>query len=190
MSLFNDLMQLSFNVTCSVLGLDPTTFPQNIRPLDYRDSPAGLKTPDDDIIFYMVRFGNESLNRRIDDLTQPNSNPALTTRTIQYCRNLIFDWQVYGENGFENADKIRIALYSDPAIKELFAEKNISLIPEIPEPFFVPEPIGQQWYKRYDLSARFNQLVTSTSTVPAVSGTDIIIEDEKGVVGECSVSIP
>lgn len=187
MSLFKDLMNFDCRITCTMLGLDPNTHPQNILPLSNADSPAGLKDPHSNYVFYLVQFDDADINRQIDDITIENSNPALTTKRIQYVRNLRFIWQIYGDDGFEWADTIRIMLF-DNDIKALFAEKGISLITDVPEPVYFPEKISQHWYKRNDLSAKFNQLVTRESAVPAVSGTDIILEDEKGVVGTCSVS--
>lgn len=187
MSLFKDLMDFVYDITCTMLGLDLTAKPQNIMPLSSPDSPAGLTDPHSDFVFYLVQFDDTDINRQIDDITVENSNPALTTKRIQYVRNLRIIWQIYGDDGFEWADTIRTMLF-DTDIQQLFAEQGISLITDVPEPIYFPEKINQHWYMRNDFSAKFNQLVTKESNVPAVSGTDIIIEDEKGVVGECSVS--
>lgn len=186
MSLFDDLMDFDSDVTRQMLGLPDGT--QLLKPLNYADSPAALKSPHDNRVFYIVEFGNEDINRQIDDITGQNTDPTLVTREVKYVRNLIFRWQIYGDDGFEWADKIRIMLF-DPTIQSLFAAQGISLITDVPQAIYVPEAKGQQWYKRYDISATFNQLVTFQTTVPAVSGTEIIFEDEKGVVSSCSVSV-
>ena len=180
MNLFNDLMTLLFQVTCTALGLDYKTHPQNIRPLEYPDSPAGLRTPHDDIVFYIVQFDDAGINRQIDDITAPNTDETLVTRKIQYCRNLRFIWQIYGDDGFEWADTLRIMLF-DPDIQTMLKEKGISLVTDVPQAVYIPEPVGQQWYKRYDLYAKFNQLVTKETTLPAVASANVIIVTEKGV---------
>jgi hypothetical protein len=187
MSLYKTLMDLVYDITVQMLGLDPTTVPQNVKPLSFTESPAGLKDPHSDCVFYLVQFDDEGINRQIDDLTVPNSNPALTTKRTQYVRNLRIIWQTYGDDGFEWADTLRIKLM-DQDILSLFKAQGITLIPGIQAPVYIPEKIGQQWYKRYDLFAKFNQLVTLESHPPAISGVDVIIIDEKGVIGTCSAS--
>ena len=187
MSLYNKLMDLVYDVTCAALELNSDTSPQNILPLNYTESPAGLKDPHKNYVFYAVQFEGENINRQLDDLTVANTNPALTTRRVRYVRNLRIIWQTYGDDGFEWADTLRIMLF-DSTIQQMFAVQGISLITDVSEPVYIPEKIGQQWYKRYDFSAKFNQLVTKETNVPAVSGTEIIVVDEKGVVSTCSVS--
>ena len=187
MSLFDGLMNFTYKTTCAMLGLDLTTQQENIMPLDLEDSPGSLENPNSDYVFYMVQFDDADINRQIDDLTVPNDNPALTTKRIQYVRSLRINWQTYGDDGFEWADTIRTMLF-DRDIQALFAAQGISLVTDVPEPVYIPEKIGQQWYKRYDVSAKFNQLVTKESNVPAISGAEILLEDEKGVMGTCSVS--
>ena len=187
MSLFNDLMWTQFNITCAMLGYDPTSYPQFIRPLDYTESPAGLKDPHTNMVFYIVQFTDEDINRQVDTIYSGNTDPALVSKKVKYCRNLRMIWQTYGDDGFEWADKIRINLLTSDDVHNILKQQGMSLIPDVSEPMYIPESIGEQWYKRYDLYADFNQLVVLEDTLPAVSGTDIIIETEKGVVGECSV---
>lgn len=187
MSLFHDLMVFDFNTTCKMLGYDPTLFPQNIKPLDPTNNPAGKSKPSDNLAFYLVMFDDTDINRQIDDITDQNADPTLVTKKYQYVRNVRFIWQTYGDDGMEWADTIRFKLFMQD-IQNMFAKQNMSLITDVPEPVYVPELIGQQWYKRYDLAATFNQLVEVDSALPAISGTEIYVETDKGVVGKCSVS--
>ena len=181
MSLHSDLMDFDYDLTCRALDLDSTANLQNMLPLSYADSPAGLKDPHADYVFYIVQFDDTGINKQIDDITAPNTNEALITRKIQYVRNLRFIWQIYGDDGAEWADTLRIMLF-DPDIQAMLTEQGISLITDVPEAIGpLPEAIGQQWYRRYDLYAKFNQLVTRETTVPALASTNIIIETEKGV---------
>lgn len=184
MSLFHDLMTFDYSVTCSMLGIDSTTNPQYIKPLNPTYSPAGKQKPEENLVFYLATFDNEDVNRQIDDITDPNADSTLVSKTYQYVRNVRFIWQTYGDDGMEWADTMRFKLFM-PDIQELFAKQSLSLITDVPEPVYVPELIGQQWYKRYDLSATFNQLVTVSSTLPAISGTNIYVETDKGVVSKC-----
>lgn len=182
----HDLMILAFNVTCAILGIDPKTNPQNIRPLNPVPNPAALKDPHADMIFYLVQFGDAPINRQIDVITEVKGTGTVT-KNVKHVRSLTLNWQIYGDNGMENADKIRIGLMN-PDIQAMFENKNISLIPDIAEPVYVPELIGTQWYSRYNLSANFNQLVIDTSTLSTIASADVVIETEKGVVSGCSTS--
>jgi hypothetical protein len=70
----------------------------------------------------------------------------------------------------------------DPDIQALLASQGISLITHIPAPIFIPEAINGYWYHRYDVSARFNQLVTYQKPIPIINSTNITLEDAKGVI--------
>lgn len=180
MSLFDDLMDLDYDLICEALSIDPATKPQNILPLSNADSPAGLKDPNSNFVFYIVQLDDAGINRQIDDITAPNADETLVTRKIQYVRNLRFIWQLYGDDGFEWADTLRAKLSDSDDIRTLLAAHGISLITDVPEAVYIPEAIGQQWYKRYDLYAKFNQLVTKVSTLSAVANADVVIVTEKG----------
>lgn len=186
MSLFHDLMEFDFNVTCAMLGYDPAAHTQDIKPIDSTYGPAGKRKPEGDLAFYLVTFDDSDINRQIDDITDQNADPTLVTKKYQYVRTVRFIWQTYGDDGMEWADTIRFKLFMQE-IQDMFAKQNMSLITDVPEPVYVPELIGQQWYKRYDLAATFNQLVEVDSSLPAISGTEIYVETDKGVVGKCSV---
>jgi hypothetical protein len=173
--------------TTTVGGVTTTKDPQNVLPAYHPKAPAGIRDPSSDYVFYLVQFTDSPINRQIDVIHSSGTDTSLIDRTIKYVRNLRISWQCYGDDAFEWADTLRIMLF-DPTIKELFAAQGISLITDVSEPVFIPEPINGQWFHRYDISAEFNQLVTRTTTVSAVASADVIIETEKGVEAECSVS--
>lgn len=188
MSLFNDLMELARVITCTMLDLNPSDQPQNIVPLTLTESPGFLTDPHSDFVFYLVQFDNQDINRQIDT-TIEDASPVTLSKKTSYVRNLRIIWQTYGDDGFEWADKIRIRLFGED-VRALLAAKGISLITDVREAQYIPEKIGQQWYKRYDLYANFNQLVTMEETVSAIASAEIDIVDEKGVVSTCSISSP
>jgi hypothetical protein len=160
--------------------------PQNVAPLNYVDSVGVLSDPHLNYVFYLVNFENQNINQQLDVETNGAIDPTLTTRQTKYVRNLRIEWQLYGDDGMEWADTLRIMLF-DPAIKDLFAAQGITLITDVQQAVFFPERINQQWYHRYDLHASFNQLVIKQTEIPAIAGTDIILESEKGVESECSI---
>lgn len=154
--------------------------PQNIAPLDYSQSVGVIKDPNSDYCLYMISFlPGENISKQIDVSTDGNSN-----RVTKYVRNLKIDWQCYGDDGMEWADTLRIMLFS-PDIKALFAAQGISLIPENGWPVYIPEMKGKQWYHRYDLTAKFNQLVTRQKVTQIITSPNITIEDSKGVIISC-----
>jgi hypothetical protein len=174
--------------TSTTVGSVTTTKdPQNVLPLYYPEAPAGIDSPHTDYVFYLLQFTDSPINRQIDVVHSGATDTSLIDRTTKYVRNLRISWQCYGDDAFEWADTLRIMLF-DPTIKNLFAAQGISLVTDVPAPVFIPEPIGGQWFHRYDINADFNQLVTAASTVSAVASAEVIIESEKGVESECSVS--
>jgi hypothetical protein len=152
---------------------------QNVIPLNYPDSPAGIQNAHSDYAFYLVTFTDQNINRQMDVSTDTAGN-----RVTTYVRNLKIDWQIYGDDAFEWSDTLRIMLY-DPDIRALFAAQGITLIPAINEPVFIPELKGNQWYHRYDVSAKFNQLVIMQVPSQVINSTNITIEDDKGVIVTC-----
>jgi hypothetical protein len=154
---------------------------QNVIPLNYPDSPAGIQNAHSDYTFYLLTFTDQNINKQMDVSTDTAGN-----RVTTYVRNLKIDWQIYGDDAFEWSDTLRIMLY-DPDIRALFAAQGITLIPNINEPVFIPELKGNQWYHRYDVSAKFNQLVTTQVPSPIINSANITIEDDKGVIVTCQL---
>lgn len=160
--------------------------PQNVVPLDYVDSVGVLKDPHLDYVFYLVSPTDSDIAAQVDITTDGASEPSLQTRTTQYVRNFRAEWQIYGDDALEWADTLRLMLLSDPSIHDMLKAQGISVILPIDQAVFFPEKINQQWFHRYDLHAEFNQIVTFTAQVPVISGTQIIIESQKGVEATCS----
>jgi hypothetical protein len=183
-TLYQTLMGTIYDITVAALSLDTDT--QYVVPLYATESVGGLEDPFTDCVYFSVQFDDDQINRQIDVVYEENSNSSLTTRIQKYVRVLRIDWQFYGSDALERSDTLRIRLFDDD-IKELFKAQNISLITDVPEPVFVPEMFNQQVYRRYDMTARFNQLVIQETTIDAVASADVVIETEKGVVAECSV---
>lgn len=183
MSLFMDLMEVAYEATCTALGIDYKANPQNIRPLNYTDSPAALNKPDEDLAYYLVEFGDSPLNRQID-VEYGKFGDKTTEKKTHRCRNIRIIWQTYGGNGFENADKIRERLFDDD-IREIFRSAGMSLVTDVPEPVFIPELLGTQWYKRYDLYADFNQLVTENKEIDLAASARVVVKTDEGIEEEC-----
>lgn len=188
MSIYNDLMDLAYVVTCTMLDLNPADKPQNIIPFDLTDDSGVLTDPHSDVVLYHVQFDNRDSNRQIDT-TVKDESPVSLNRQTRYVRTLRILWQIYGDDGFEWADRMRIKLFS-PDVQSLLAAKGISLVTDVQEAQYVAEKVGQQWFRRYDLNADFNHLVTLEETVPTVASAEINVTDKKGVVSICSILNP
>lgn len=187
-SLRDGLMDFLYDQTCLMIGADPSTNPQYALPLNSRADAAGLKDNSEDYVFSNIKTTDYGINRQMDiSVDGPLDADGNATKTVSYVRTLRFYWELYGPDSFEWADKIRLALMTDDTIKTNFDAQGLSLVTDIAEPVFLPDPINLQWYERWDLQADFNQLVIAQSQVPVINSTEIVIETEKGVVGTCSI---
>lgn len=61
----------------------------------------------------------------------------------------------------------------------------MSLVTDVPEPVFIPELLGTQWYKRYDLYADFNQLVTENKEIDLAASARVVVKTDEGIEEEC-----
>jgi len=184
MSLYKTLMDLLYDITVTALDLDSNS--QNVVPIENYESVGGLRNPAQNFIFYGIQTTDDAINKQVDVIATTGTNEAIAYQKVQYVRNLRFTWHFYGDDGFEWADTMRVRLF-DTDIRTMLSDLGITMVTNVPEAFYVPELIGGQWYKRYDLTATFNQLVTRTNELPAIALATVYIETEEGVVAECSV---
>jgi hypothetical protein len=185
---FHEMQTFLYEETCHMLGIDPTAYPKNFMPLNSTAAAAVLKLNTGEYIFYLAQPVDDAINRQIDTIKDDTSDSdTLVNRTIRQIRNWRFRWEFYGPDGYDKADKIRLALLSDSTRRAEFSAKGLSLITDIPAPVLAPDPINLQWFYRFDLYADFNECVDTVTTSNAIASTEIIIEDNKGVRAECSI---
>jgi hypothetical protein len=100
-----------------------------------------------------------------------------TTKITQYTRVWEVFWTVYGPNSFDNARKIRSALF-DRYVHDQFARNQLFLVTDPRAPVRAPEFHDGQWWERVDFSAKFNEFVTETYSVEMTESVEIIVVNE------------
>lgn len=119
-------------------------------------------------------------NRQRHIVVQALDDVSVNIQT-SYTRVLDIGFVLYGPRAYDNASKLRDAIFYQPN-KLAAAEQNIYLIPDIPAPRRIPELFQGQWWERADLSIRFNNLVVRNFAVPAIEAVNIIVNDHNGII--------
>lgn len=161
------------NLTLQMLGLDPTaTANQSRVRVEWPTSGAPGWNIDQDVAFIMLNYDDDPITRQVD-LTYQQVDDYNTSQTISYTRVLRVNWVCYGPNSFNDADTIRSSLYTGSIIGSL-KTNNIFLILDLPMPVRAPELFNGQWWDRTSTYARFNELVSkTTSTIPYIQTTNV-----------------
>jgi hypothetical protein len=125
----------------------------------------------DDVVFLKATVSDDRVNRSRD---RSNANPidGSLTETVTYIRVWKIDFLLYGPNSLDHARLIKSALFMDWTLATLAASK-LAIVLDVRDPRRVPELFEGQWWERSDFSARFNELVTEVSSVPAIASIDI-----------------
>jgi hypothetical protein len=121
---------------------------------------------DEDIVFVREVEVEDQYNK-VRDVSY-----SLDAKTTNYTRIWEFFWSVYGPNSFDNARKIRSALF-DQYIRSAFAQANLYCIPDPTAPRRFPEKRDGQWWERVDFSCRFNEWVTETYAPEFIESVEI-----------------
>lgn len=171
------LMDFVYDQTIKILDLDANS--QAVLPLYSPESPAGLEDNHTDIIFYNIQPYDDGINKQID-VVGGTITDGYISQSVSYVRTWEIEWQIYGDSSFDNADKIRLALYNDSNINDDFEGLGLSIIPSIQAPVYVPEDINNQWFQRYDLRVKINELVTVQGQAPIINNAQIEIVTEDG----------
>lgn len=107
-------------------------------------------------------------------------SPDEFSRETSYTRIMQVDIIIYGPSSFANAQTIRDGVFKQD-YKDVLADNKIYFIPDAPSPRRVPEYWEGRWWKRYDISFRFNMLTVKESVVPAVTSVEVgIYEGDEG----------
>lgn len=123
----------------------------------------------------------------IRDVQYPQASETSLSQTTTYTRVWRVDFINYGPASFDNARLIRSAVLLDFA-HDFIAASNVYLIPDTPSPKRIPYEFNSQWWERTDLSLRFNEFVTETTTVNQGASVEVIISNDTGTVAEFEVS--
>ena len=176
-------------LTCNILGIPllDNTDPENPVPINQdkvriawptTGAPAWKIT--EDITFLQITPVNDPYMQQ-RHTEHVNTGAGNINQLIQYTRVHEVQWICYGPNSYEHAETIRNGIYLTE-FKDLLGAQNLHLILDVPAVKRSPELYNGQWWQRANLSARFNELVIRTTSVPYLVGTDIKVITEKGVV--------
>jgi len=88
--------------------------------------------------------------------------------SASYTRVIQVTWTFYGPSSFDDADKVRNGLYTNPS---LFSP--LALVTNVPAPFRLPELYSGQWWERSSFSAQFNEKVVRTSTINYIKSAEV-----------------
>jgi len=176
--LLKDLEDAFYNLTCTLLGLDPLDLTNlgNVRiawPTD--GAPAwGIN---DDVIFIRVTPIDNKLARN-QDIIHTKIDQFTASQETGYTRTHKVDWTLYGPNSYDNADLIRYNIFNQDNTN-LLKLSNLFLITDVPMPQRLPELFNGQWWERTDFSALFNELVIRGTTVPYITSPNFVIFEDK-----------
>lgn len=160
--------------TTQMIGLDPaiTANQDKVRISYPADGQPGWKITDD-IIFLKVNNEPDPIDKQ-RDVVYSEKDDDTAIRQVSYTRVHSIKWTLYGPNSFNNADKIKNALYL-PTYKELFSKNNLFLVLKVENPVRFPELYNGQWWERTDFEASFNEKVVRTTEVPYIETSAIQI---------------
>jgi hypothetical protein len=167
-------------LTTSILG--EGTDPNSAVRISWPTGGAPGWDITDDVIFLKATITNDRVNRSRD---RGHSNPSdgSLTETVTYIRVWKIDFLLYGPNSLDHARLIKSALYMDWTQTTL-AASNMAVVLDVADPRRMPELFEGQWWERSDFSARFNELVTETTTVAAIASIEIDLYTEDTSVSQ------
>jgi hypothetical protein len=173
-------------VTAQILGLNPqnATDPAYAKVrLDWPTSGQPAWAITDDIAFLGARE-EESDFSKIRDRAYGYNNPQSLTATYTYTRVWRVSWKFYGPNSFDHARLTNDALFLD-WVHDALAASQLYLV-DSGRPQYAPELFSAQWWKRTDLSARYNELVTATIVDSSIASAEVIVYNRHGLVADVS----
>ena len=120
---------------------------------------------------------------------QPNATQGLTflEQTI-YTRVWEIGFVFYGPNSFDRARQLKACLYQD-FVHDTLEASNLYLDMVIGTIRRTPELFQNQWWERSGFSARMNEQVTDTLTKQTIQSSEIILEDEAGIITDVTVEL-
>jgi len=139
--------------------------------------PAFLIT--DNMVFINGYEVDDMYNRQREHQDTYETSPDAFARETSYTRVMLTNIILYGPLSFENAQKIRDGFFAEEH-RITLAKNKIYMIPDNPSPKRVPEYFEGRWWKRYDISLRFNMLTTKESTIERVESAEIVLLEGDG----------
>ena len=186
-----DTMALIFQpIIAQILGydtslLDTSAAYYTVRTAWPEEGQPGLPI-DRDVCIIRFTLDNEAFARVRDSRYDPNDSVSLT-QSMAFTQVWNFHATLYGPNTADRARLILSAMSLD-WVHDLLAPRNIYVIPDWKRPEYVPELFQGRWWKRTDLTLRFNELVNESLVVPSTAEADVTLITDTGVSEEITIS--
>jgi hypothetical protein len=133
-----------------------------------------------DNVVYVECFEVDTHYNRLREETDTwEISPDEFTKETSYTRQMQVNLILYGSDSFDNAQTIRDNIFY-PDHQLTLQQNHIYLVHDIPSPKRVPEYFQSLWWKRVDMSLRFNELVVRSISVPAITSIEVGIYDDNG----------
>ena len=130
----------------------------------------------DDVIFIEITEKDHLYNKAREVAIKTNDASSLVMQT-SYTRVISVHWIFYGPNSFDNAQKVRDALFYEYPFRDTLTNNHIYMVPDIPAPNRRPEKFMSQWWERVDMEVLFNELVIKEIIVPSVETIEVVVSD-------------
>ncbi|WP_103110746.1 phage neck terminator protein [Brevibacillus reuszeri] len=164
----SEIQDIFWDCTIKILGLDPSKKENQKRirkGYPAEGAPAWQRT--DNVGFILVSIANDPYSQQIET-SYTRASEKTANQLSSYTRVLQVQWTFYGPSSFDDADKVRAALYRSPL---LFSP--LHLVTNVPAPIRLPELFGGQWWERTSFTANFNEKVVRSSTVNYIESAEI-----------------
>jgi hypothetical protein len=170
---FEDLMQSIF---CSLLGWTDDILKENVR-ISWPEKGMPTWGVEENIAFIRCYEEDDPYNKEREHSDEYQVSPDESVRETNYTVVMRVDLIIYGSEAFENGRTIRDKMYSDEETKMLLNRNHIYLKPKesINTPKRNDEYFQGSWWKRVDMSLRFNELVIKSTVMQMIDSVDVAI---------------
>lgn len=124
---------------------------------------------------------------KIRDRWNTSNDSVSVTQNDEYTRAWRVSCVGRGPDAFDRIRIIKSALLQD-FTHDILAAYNLYLVPELNASVRSPELFEGQWWEVTTWFSKFYEQVNETITVQSVESTEVIIENENGVVANFTVS--
>ena len=171
---FETIMQ---GLVVSILGLDVDTESVRISwPTEGMPAWGILE----DVVFLQCFEVDDPYNRPRENTDSYEQSPSEFLRETSYTSVMQVNLILYGPTSGENAKSIKNKIFY-PEYQLVLSKEKIYLIHDVSVPRRVPDYWEGSWWKRYDMSMKFNMLVVKSSNVPAIDSIEVAIyEGDEG----------
>ncbi len=184
----DSLLGIYQQLTAQILGFNPTSDTDPAYAAVRLDWPTAGQPGwaiGDDIAFLAARE-EESDYSQIRDLALSPNNATSVLSTYTYTRVWRVSWSFYGPASFDHARLTNDALVLD-WVHDALVPSNLYLV-DVARPRYAPELFSGQWWKRTDLSARYNELVTASIVDTTIASAEVLLYNVRGLAADVTTS--